>query len=43
MILLNVLGVLWTVKCAMRYLKAQKGHLLLTGSAAGRRHISGSV
>jgi NADP-dependent 3-hydroxy acid dehydrogenase YdfG len=43
MIRLNILGVLWTVKCAMPYLKAQKGHMLLTGSAAGRRHISGSV
>ncbi len=43
MIRLNVLGVLWTVKAAMPYLKERKGHLLLTGSAAGRRHISGSV
>ena len=43
MIRLNILGVLWTVKAAMPYLKKRKGHLLLTGSAAGRRHISGSV
>ena len=43
MIRLNILGVLWTVKAAMPYLKERKGHLLLTGSAAGRRHISGSV
>jgi NADP-dependent 3-hydroxy acid dehydrogenase YdfG len=43
MIRLNILGVLWTVKAAMPYLKERKGHLMLTGSAAGRRHISGSV
>lgn len=43
MIGVNVLGVLWTVKAAMPHLKQRAGHLLLTGSAAGRRHISGSV
>ena len=43
MVAVNVLGVLWTVKAAMPHLKKRSGHLLLTGSAAGRRHISGSV
>lgn len=43
MVGVNVLGVLWTVKAAMPYLRQRAGHLLLTGSAAGRRHISGSV
>jgi len=43
MIGVNVLGVLWTVMAAMPHLKERAGHLLLTGSAAGRRHISGSV
>ena len=43
MIRVNVLGVLWTVKAAMPHLKERRGHLLLTGSAAGRRHITGSV
>jgi NADP-dependent 3-hydroxy acid dehydrogenase YdfG len=43
MIRVNVLGVLWTVKAAMPHLKERRGHLLLTGSAAGRRHIAGSV
>lgn len=43
MIGVNILGVLWTVMAAMPYLKERAGHLLLTGSAAGRRHISGSV
>ena len=43
MISVNVLGVLWTVMAAMPHLKERSGHLLLTGSAAGRRHIAGSV
>lgn len=43
MVGVNVLGVLWTVKAAMPHLAPQAGHILLTGSAAGRRHISGSV
>jgi NADP-dependent 3-hydroxy acid dehydrogenase YdfG len=43
MISVNVLGVLWTVKAAMPHLAEHKGHMLLTGSAAGRRHIPGSV
>ena len=43
MIGVNVLGVLWTVMAAMPHLKDRAGHLLLTGSAAGRRHIAGSV
>jgi len=43
MIQVNVMGVLWTAKAAMPHLKPQAGHLLLTGSAAGRRHLSGSV
>lgn len=43
MIGVNILGVLWTAMAAMPHLKEQAGHLLLTGSAAGRRHISGSV
>jgi len=43
MIGVNILGVLWTVKAAMPHLQERGGHLLLTGSAAGRRHISGSV
>ena len=43
MINVNVMGVLWTAKAAMPHLKPRAGHLLLTGSAAGRRHLSGSV
>ncbi len=40
---LNILGVLWTAKAAMPYLKERKGQLLMTGSAAGRTHIKGSI
>jgi len=43
MIQLNILGLLWTTKAAMPHLKRTKGHLLMTGSAAGRVHIKGSV
>lgn len=43
MIGVNICGVLWTVMAAMPHLKTRAGHLLLTGSAAGRVHIAGSV
>jgi len=43
MIHINVLGVLWTAKAAMPHLKRSKGHMLMTGSAAGRTHIAGSI
>ncbi|MDF0600151.1 SDR family oxidoreductase [Psychromarinibacter sp. C21-152] len=40
---LNVTAVLYTARAAYPHLKARKGHLLMTGSAAGRKHISGSI
>lgn len=40
---LNILALLYTVKAAWPHLKASRGQMLLTGSAAGRRHIPGSV
>lgn len=43
MIELNILGLLWTARVAIPHLKETKGTLVLTGSAAGRRHISGSI
>ncbi len=43
MIQLNILGLLWTTKAAVPHLQETKGHLLMTGSAAGRVHIKGSV
>ena len=39
----NVMGVLWTIKAAHAALKASRGHLILTGSVAGKRHIPASV
>lgn len=43
MIDLNIKGLLWTVKASWEALKASKGHMVLTGSVAGIRHIPGSV
>ncbi len=43
MVNLNVMGVLWTAKAVAPYLQKNEGHLILTGSAAGRTHIKGSV
>ena len=43
MIDLNVMGLLKTVKAALPHLRRVQGHMVMTGSAAGRRHISGSV
>jgi len=39
----NIMGVLHTAKAALPELRKTNGHLLLTGSAAGRRHIKGSI
>lgn len=43
MVNLNIMGVLWTAKAVAPFLQKNKGHLILTGSAAGRTHIKGSV
>lgn len=43
MTLVNVLGVAYTLRAAMAELKKTKGHILLTGSAAGRSTIAGSM
>jgi NADP-dependent 3-hydroxy acid dehydrogenase YdfG len=40
---LNIMGVLYTTRAALPELKKTKGTLVLTGSAAGRRHIKGSI
>jgi NADP-dependent 3-hydroxy acid dehydrogenase YdfG len=40
---INVMGLLWTVKATQAALQESAGHLILTGSAAGKRHIKGSV
>lgn len=43
MVDLNIMGLIYTCKLAMPYLKERKGQVILTGSAAGRLHLSGSV
>ncbi len=40
---LNIMGLLYTARATLPELRKTKGHLVLTGSAAGRRHIKGSV
>lgn len=43
MILTNIYGVGLTIQCTAEALKASRGHLLITGSAAGRVTIPGSM
>jgi NADP-dependent 3-hydroxy acid dehydrogenase YdfG len=43
MVLTNVYGAALTVRAALPALKDSRGHLLLTGSVAGRRNIAGSL
>ncbi len=40
---LNIMALLYTARAALPELRKTKGHLVLTGSAAGRRHIAGSI
>ena len=43
MVLTNVYGCALTIRATMAPLKESKGHLLLTGSVAGRRALKGSL
>ncbi|MFQ6553187.1 SDR family oxidoreductase [Aestuariibius insulae] len=43
MIDINIMAILWTARAAIPHLKKTKGHLIFTGSAAGRMHIKGSI
>jgi len=43
MVLTNVYGVALTIRATLRALEESKGHLLLTGSVAGRRALPGSL
>ena len=43
MLLTNVYGVGLTLRCSLEALKVSRGHVLLTGSAAGRFVIPGSM
>jgi NADP-dependent 3-hydroxy acid dehydrogenase YdfG len=39
----NILGVAYTLRASLKALKRAKGHVLITGSVAGRRTIAGSM
>ena len=43
MVLTNVLGAAYTVRAAIPALRESRGHVLLTGSVAGRRALPGSL
>ena len=43
MVLTNVLGAAYTVRATLPAIKEATGHILLTGSVAGRRAIPGSL
>ena len=43
MVLTNVLGPAFTIRATAAALKESRGHLLITGSVAGRRAIAGSL
>ncbi len=43
MVLTNVYGAALTIRAALPSLKSARGHLLLTGSVAGRRALPGSL
>ncbi|QIE42181.1 SDR family oxidoreductase [Meridianimarinicoccus aquatilis] len=43
MIDLNIMALLYTAKAALPELRKTKGHLVLTGSVAGKIHIPGSI
>jgi len=43
MVLTNVLGAAYTLRAAIPHVTETKGHLLLTGSVAGRRALPGSL
>ena len=43
MVLTNVLGAAYTVRAAIPALKTSRGHVLLTGSVAGRKVMPGSL
>ncbi|MEJ2532256.1 MAG: SDR family oxidoreductase [Halioglobus sp.] len=40
---LNIMALLYTARATIPELRKSKGHLILTGSAAGRTHIKGSI
>lgn len=43
MVDINIMGALYTAHAALPYLRKTTGQYVVTGSAAGRRHIKGSI
>ncbi len=43
MININIKALLWTAKATLPHLRQNKGHFILTSSAAGRKPIKGSI
>ncbi len=43
MVDVNILGVAYTLRATLAEIKKQRGHVLLTGSVAGRRTLAGSM
>ncbi|MFN7003961.1 MAG: SDR family oxidoreductase [Roseinatronobacter sp.] len=43
MIDLNIMALLYTTRAALPHLRKTRGHLVLTGSVAGKIHIPGSI
>ena len=43
MVSINVMGALYTAHASLPHLRRTKGTFVVTGSAAGRRHIKGSI
>ena len=43
MVNINVMGALYTAHASLPHLRRTKGTFVVTGSAAGRRHIKGSI
>ena len=39
----NILGLAYTVQATLPFIKASKGHIIITGSVAGRRTLKGSM
>lgn len=43
MVEVNILGVAYTLRATLEHVKAARGHVLITGSVAGRRVLAGSM
>jgi NADP-dependent 3-hydroxy acid dehydrogenase YdfG len=43
MVDVNILGVAYTLRATLEHIRARQGHVLITGSVAGRRVLAGSM